>query len=626
MNNSHQFDPFYSVKNPKLMTKEELRQHKKNVKRIKRESFGSTLHYLNYRKGAFAAVVILNLLSAIFMTTSTFLIGYLTDVALGYDQLRIGGDFKVWKFVIGFTMMGVSYLLGSGLSMWSDIVSNKVGVIAGRVMRSEAYQKLMKMPISFFDATNTGEVMSILSNDIDNITFGFADALSPLLMSVFIIVASFGFMLYNSVYLSLIVLVLIPLFLSIVVILMLKAIPQFEKQQSRTAKLNGYIEEHLAAIHLIRNFNQAKIVNKTFEKYNDKLYGSSFKASLYSGIIWPYSLVATFIIQIIIGVIAVVFSTNNISTGSGQMFSVGVITNFILYTRNISDRVNRIFQNLTTLQIGIVSSARVLQLIKLTPLVDETKLENIGNVKGDVEFKNVYFSYSNNLENLQLKNASFKAKRGQIFAIVGPTGAGKTTIINLLSKFYLPLSGEIRIDGHLSSNVNEHSWRNQISIVLQDTFLFKTTIMNNLKYANPNATDEEVIAAAKISNAHEFIMQLENQYSEVVLEGGVNFSQGERQLLAITRAIIANKNILILDEATSNVDTRTEKHIQNAMLSLMKGKTSFVIAHRLSTIVNADKILVVQNGEIIEQGNHTELLAKKGFYEQLYNSSFDDGE
>ena len=274
----------------------------------------------------------------------------------------------------------------------------------------------------------------------------------------------------------------------------------------------------------------------------------------------------------------------------------------------------------------LLTLARVLQLIKLTPPVDETKLENIGNVKGDVEFKNVYFSYSNNPENLQLKNASFKAKRGQIFAIVGPTGAGKTTIINLLSKFYLPLSGEIRIDGHLSSNVNEHSWRNQISIVLQDTFLFKTTIMNNLKYANPNATDEEVIAAAKISNAHEFIMQLENQYSEVVLEGGVNFSQGERQLLAITRAIIANKNNLILDEATSNVDTRTEKHIQNAMLNLMKGKTSFVIAHRLSTIVNADKILVVQNGEIIEQGNHTELLAKKGFYEQLYNSSFYDGE
>lgn len=622
MHNS--IDPLYSAKKVKDMSPTEKKEYKEKSRKIRKESFKKLIWYINYKKIIFVSIIILNFLSSIFLATSTFLIGFVVDYALGFNQLKVGGTFSNSKFIIGLSIMFLTYLFHHIFNLINELLANKASLIAAKLMRSDAYKALMKMPVSFFDKSNKGEIMSVLSNDIDNVMLGLSGSLPFIFNIFFTLIISLGFMFYYSTYLTLICLALFPILFLFVGILLTKAVPQWHKQQKRVGVINGYIEEHLAAQHLIKAYNQEKNINKEFKSKNDHLFKSSFKASLYTGIVWPYSHAATTLLQFLISMIGVIFALGKIPSGSGKEITVGILTSFSIYIRFMTIKINNLFENIGSIQIAITSATRIIAISKLKPAINEEKLDLLNNVEGQIEFKNVNFSYTNNLNDLQLKNASFLAKKGQVFAFVGPTGAGKTTIINLLSKFYLPLSGEILIDGYKSSDINEKSWRENISIVLQDTFLFKTSIMENLRYANQNASDDEIKEAAKISRADEFITNLENGYNEIILEGGQNLSQGQRQLLAITRAIIANKKILILDEATSNVDTRTEKNIQNAMLSLMKGKTSFIIAHRLSTIVNADRILVVNNGEIVEQGNHKELLAKKGFYEKLYNSSFSE--
>ena len=622
MHNS--IDPLYSAKKVKDMSPVEKKEYKEKTRKIRKESFKKLIWYINYKKIIFVSIIILNFLSSIFLATSTFLIGFVVDYALGFDQLKAGGIFSNSKFIIGLSIMFLTYLFHHIFNLINELLANKASLIAAKLMRSDAYKALMKMPVSFFDKSNKGEIMSVLSNDIDNVMLGLSGSLPFIFNIFFTLIISLGFMFYYSTYLTLICLALFPILFLFVGILLTKAVPQWHKQQKRVGVINGYIEEHLAAQHLIKAYNQEKNINKEFKSKNDHLFKSSFKASLYTGIVWPYSHAATTLLQFLISMIGVIFALGKIPSGSGKEITVGILTSFSIYIRFMTIKINNLFENIGSIQIAITSATRIIAISKLKPAINEEKLDLLNNVEGQIEFKNVNFSYTNNLNDLQLKNASFLAKKGQVFAFVGPTGAGKTTIINLLSKFYLPLSGEILIDGYKSSDINEKSWRENISIVLQDTFLFKTSIMENLRYANQNASDDEIKEAAKISRADEFITNLKNGYNEIILEGGQNLSQGQRQLLAITRAIIANKKILILDEATSNVDTRTEKNIQNAMLSLMKGKTSFIIAHRLSTIVNADRILVVNSGEIVEQGNHKELLAKKGFYEKLYNSSFSE--
>ncbi len=622
MHNS--IDPLYSTKKVKDMSPAEKKEYKEKTRKIRKESFKKLIWYINYKKIIFVSIIILNFLSSIFLATSTFLIGFIVDYALGFNQLKVGGTFSNSKFIIGLSIMFLTYLFHHIFNLINELLANKASLIAAKLMRSDAYKALMKMPVSFFDKSNKGEIMSVLSNDIDNVMLGLSGSLPFIFNIFFTLIISLGFMFYYSTYLTLICLVLFPILFLFVGILLTKAVPQWHKQQKRVGVINGYIEEHLAAQHLIKAYNQEKNINKEFKSKNDHLFKSSFKASLYTGIVWPYSHAATTLLQFLISMIGVIFALGKIPSGSGKEITVGILTSFSIYIRFMTIKINNLFENIGSIQIAITSATRIIAISKLKPTINEENLDLLNNVEGQIEFKNVNFSYTNNINDLQLKNASFLAKKGQVFAFVGPTGAGKTTIINLLSKFYLPLSGEILIDGYKSSDINEQSWREKMSIVLQDTFLFKTSIMENLRYANQNASDDEIKEAAKISRADEFITNLENGYNEIILEGGQNLSQGQRQLLAITRAIIANKKILILDEATSNVDTRTEKNIQNAMLSLMKGKTSFIIAHRLSTIVNADRILVVNNGEIVEQGNHKELLAKKGFYEKLYNSSFSE--
>ncbi|RMA79137.1 ATP-binding cassette subfamily B protein [Metamycoplasma subdolum] len=613
-------DPKKKVKD---MSVEERRKHFAILKKAKKYSFKKLLSYLNQRKGLFFWVIFLNFISAICLTGSTYGIGLVLDEFINTDFLMHNFDgFKFWgaiSLVAGF------YLIQEIITLVSATLSTKSGAITTLIMRDEAYKALMKMPISYFESQDAGKLMSIFSNDIENISYGLTACLSPVFQTLFISITTLGFMLYSSLYLTLISIGIMILLYPLVAILMAKAIPHFGKQQSRIASINGYIEENLAAQHLIRAYGQAKNIEDEFNIKNKKLFKSNFKASLFSGIIYPYTFSASMILQFVVTIIGSIFLITNIGTGWGTAYTIGSLTSFLIFVRRTTNQVIRMIENMAQIQMTLVSAIRVIFLINLKPPVDQTTLANMPEkVEGNIEFKNVNFSYDPNSPTLQLKNANLKAKKGDVIAIVGPTGAGKTTIINLLSKFYVPNSGEVLMDNFSSTQINEQSWRDQISIVLQDTFLFKETILENLRYAKLDATDEEIYEAAKLSKAHEFISQLENGYQEIINEGGSNLSQGERQLLAITRAILANKNILILDEATSNVDTRTEKQLQEAMLTLMKGKTSFVIAHRLSTIVNSDLILVVNDGQIIEKGTHHTLLAQKGFYEKLYHLSFSE--
>ncbi|WP_373435657.1 ABC transporter ATP-binding protein [Metamycoplasma equirhinis] len=615
-------DPLKADKKLSEMSKLEKRAHFAKVRKIKNESFKKLIKYLNYRKGIFASIVIITFLSTLTSTLGVFGFGYITDKYLSWDFIHSQYNGMVFLAAVG--ILALLYFINQAFVYWTNWLSVKAGMYTAKILRNEAYKSVMKMPISFFDRVNTGELMSIFSNDIENITNGICGSLNEIINTIFLMATSLIFMAYKSIYLTLIVLILFPIFMFIAIWLMKRAVPQYQKIQSRVAKLNGFVEEHLAAHHLIKSYNQNSVINDKFDVQNNRLYKASFKAGIYSNVIYPYVNVASNLLQLILVGIAAIFSLKGIGTGSNSEFTPGLIISFIMYIRRMSNEMARVFENTATIQIASVSASRVINLISLKPEVDETKLDNLDEIKGDVSFENVSFSYDKNSKKLQLSNATFKAKKGQTIAIVGPTGAGKTTIINLLSKFYCPNLGEIKIDNHKSISINEHSWRSQISIVLQDTFLFKTTIIENLRYANKNASDEEIKNAARISKADDFIKQLKLGYETIIEEGGANFSQGERQLLAITRAIIANKSILILDEATSNIDTRTEKKIQNAMAELMKGKTSFVIAHRLSTIVNANKILVINEGKIIESGTHKQLLAKHGFYEKMYHSSFDE--
>ncbi|WP_330463460.1 ABC transporter ATP-binding protein [Metamycoplasma gateae] len=626
----YSLDPFKNKLKSDL-SKEQKRKIIREQKKLKWQGFKQLITYLNYRKGIVFWIITFSILSAAFLSAGTFLLGYIMDNFLsynflfGFDPSTMKENFSEFKFLGYFFLLITFFLFQQLFSHISNKLAVKSGILASSKIRHDAYKSIMKMPISFFESLNTGELMSILTNDVDNVSTGLAGNLNTIISTISITIFSFGFMFYYSAYLSIITILLFPLFLSIIFLMMKKSMPQFQKRQKNLSNINGFIEEGLSAHHLIRSLDYNDELNKKFDEKNNKLYKSSLKANLYSGIMWPYGTVVTNLLQLIIVIIAASFATAGIGTGSNKEFSPGLIMSFVLYIRIMSNNVVRVFENISQVQIMSVSSVRLFNVINLKPLINEQELDVINNeISGYIEFKNVSFSYSNNSNNLQLKNASFKAKKGDVIAIVGPTGAGKTTIINLLSKFYNPISGEIYIDGFKSNEINESSWREQISIVLQDTFLFKTSIMENLRYGNLKATDEQIIEATKISHAKEFIEKLENGYNEIITEGGANLSQGERQLLAITRAIISNKNILILDEATSNIDTRTEKIIQNAMINLMKNKTSFIIAHRLSTILNADNILVINDGQIVESGTHKELLSKNGFYTKMYNSSFNE--
>ena len=482
-------------------------------------------------------------------------------------------------------------------------------------LRKKISEKINRLPISYFDKKTHGEVLSIVTNDIDTLSHSLNQSATQLITSIVTVIGVLVMMISINIPMTLLALLMLPLTAFITTFVVSKSQVHFKNQQEYLAQVNGEIEEMFSNQSVIKVFNAEEKVLKNFEDDNENLAEAGFKSQFLSGLMHPVMNFIGNIGYVLVAIVGGLFAIKG-------KITVGNIQSFISYTKNFTQPIGQLAQVSNMIQSMIASSERVFEFLDEKEEIIKVKNPvSIDNIKGNVEFKNVKFGYD---EDIIINNFNAKVKKGQKIAIVGPTGAGKTTIVKLLMRFYNINSGEILIDNHNINDFNRSDLRNIFGMVLQDTWLFNGSIMENLRYGRLDATDDEVINAAKTANVHHFIQTLPDSYNMILNEETDNISQGQKQLLTIARAILANPKILILDEATSSVDTRTEILIQNAMDELMKGRTSFIIAHRLSTIKNADLILVMQDGDIVEQGTHEELLNKNGFYSNLYNAQFEE--
>lgn len=519
-------------------------------------------------------------------------IGVILGILLGMYAVS-----ALFSFIQGWLMTGVSQKMCYNLR---DAIS----------------KKLNRLPISYYESRNVGEILSRITNDVDTLQMSLNQCITQLITSVTTVIGILIMMLSISPIMTLIAIVILPLSGMMVGLVVKKSQKYFVAQQKYLGKINGQIEEVYSGQNIVKAFNREDIVLDEFDETNEILYKSAWKSQFLSGMMQP---IMSFISNLGYVAVAVVGGFLVIN----HTIEIGDIQSFIQYVRSFTQPIAQLAQVSNMFQSMVAAAERVFEL--LDEPEEELYVENpvkLDNVKGNVTFDHVSFGYKP--DKIIIHDFSCEVKPGQTVAIVGPTGAGKTTMVKLLMRFYDANTGSIKVDGHDIKDFNRYDLRDNFGMVLQDTWLFKGTIMENIRYGRLDATDEEVIAAAKAAHAHHFIKTLPDGYQMELNEDASNVSQGQKQLLTIARAILADKKILILDEATSSVDTRTEARIQKAMDNLMRGRTSFVIAHRLSTIKDADMILVMKDGDIIEQGNHEELIAKNGFYAGLYNSQFED--
>ena len=502
-----------------------------------------------------------------------------------------------FSFIQGFVMTGIS----------NDVTYN---------LRKDISKKINKLPLNYYESRTNGEILSRITNDVDTLQMSLNQSLTQLITSVTTLIGVFVMMLSINVWMTLAALLILPVSMLIIQTVMKHSQKYFQAQQNYLGKVNGQIEENFGGHNVVRVFNKENDVVEEFEKDNQKLYESAWKSQFFSGMMMPIMQFVGNLGYVMVALLGGVFVIKN-------SIEVGDIQSFFQYIRNFTQPIQQIAQVTNLLQSSAAASERVFEFLEEPEeSQNETSPADIEKLTGDVQFEHVKFGY--NPDKIIINDFSADVKDGQKIAIVGPTGAGKTTMVKLLMRFYDLNGGTIKVDGYDIKDFNRSNLREMFGMVLQDTWLFSGTIMENIRYGRLDATDEEVIAAAKAAHVHNFIMQQPGGYDMILDEETSNISQGQKQLLTIARAILADNKILILDEATSSVDTRTEMQIQKAMDNLMKGRTSFVIAHRLSTIKDADLILVMKDGDIIEQGNHKELLAKKGFYADLYNSQFEN--
>ena len=482
-------------------------------------------------------------------------------------------------------------------------------------LRKQISEKIHRMPFNYFDEKNHGEVLSVVTNDVDTLSQSLNQSATQIITSVVTVIGVLAMMLSIDWIMTLICLLVLPISMIFISLVVGKSQKHFKNQQEYLGHVNGQIEEVFGGQSIVRVFNAEEKVTDAFEKDNEMLYKSAWKSQFLSGLMQPIMNFISNLSYVAIAIIGGIFAVQG-------RITVGGIQSFIQYSKQFTQPITQLAQVSNMLQSTAAAAERVFDFLA-RPEEDQTvpNAVSVEGLKGNVEFKNVHFGYTPN--KIIINDFSAKVSEGQKIAIVGPTGAGKTTVIKLLMRFYDVNSGAILVDGHDLRSFNRSELRQMFGMVLQDTWLFNGTIMENIRYGRLDATDEEVIAAAKSAHVHRFIQTLPDGYGMELNEEANNVSQGQKQLLTIARAILADPKILILDEATSSVDTRTEERIQKAMDNLMKGRTSFVIAHRLSTIRDADLILVMRDGDIVEQGNHEELLAKGGFYAELYNSQFE---
>lgn len=521
-----------------------------------------------------------------------------------------------------FGKIGQILLITLGLYVVSALCSFIQGMIMTGISQKTTYrlrkditEKVNRMPMDYFDTKPVGEVLSRVTNDVDTLGQSLNQSATQLITSVTTLIGVLVMMLSISPLMTVVALLILPISVGLISFVMKHSQKYFSGQQEYLGNVNGQVEEVYSGHNVIKAFNKEDDVIREFDRTNDKLYESAWKSQFFSGMMMP-------VMQFVgnLGYVGVAILGGFLAIK--KTIEVGDIQSFIQYVRNFTQPIQQVAQVTNMLQLAAASSERVFEFLEEKE--EDQTVEHpvsVEELHGNVQFENVHFGY--NPEKIIINDFSANVKEGQKIAIVGPTGAGKTTMIKLLMRFYDVNSGSIKIDGHDVRDFNRSELREMFGMVLQDTWLFHGTIMDNIRYGKLDATEEEVIQAAKAAHVHRFVQTLPGGYQMEINEEATNISQGQKQLLTIARAILADPKILILDEATSSVDTRTEVRIQKAMDNLMKGRTSFVIAHRLSTIRDADLILVMKDGDIIEQGTHTQLLAQNGFYAELYNSQFE---
>ena len=521
-----------------------------------------------------------------------------------------------------FGKIGQILLITLGLYVVSALCSFIQGMIMTGISQKTTYrlrkdmtEKVNRMPMDYFDTKPVGEVLSRVTNDVDTLGQSLNQSATQLITSVTTLIGVLVMMLSISPLMTVVALLILPISVGLISFVMKHSQKYFSGQQEYLGNVNGQVEEVYSGHNVIKAFNKEDDVIREFDRTNDKLYESAWKSQFFSGMMMP-------VMQFVgnLGYVGVAILGGFLAIK--KTIEVGDIQSFIQYVRNFTQPIQQVAQVTNMLQLAAASSERVFEFLEEKE--EDQTVEHpvsVEGLHGNVQFENVHFGY--NPEKIIINDFSANVKEGQKIAIVGPTGAGKTTMIKLLMRFYDVNSGSIKIDGHDVRDFNRSELREMFGMVLQDTWLFHGTIMDNIRYGKLDATEEEVIQAAKAAHVHRFVQTLPGGYQMEINEEATNISQGQKQLLTIARAILADPKILILDEATSSVDTRTEVRIQKAMDNLMKGRTSFVIAHRLSTIRDADLILVMKDGDIIEQGTHTQLLAQNGFYAELYNSQFE---
>ena len=578
------------------------------------------MKYMSKYKIAIIAVLLFAIGSTVFSIVGPKILGKATTKIFEGLMAKVSGtggiDFGAIEKIL--LILVCLYLVSALFSFIQGYIMSGISQKISYEMRNQILEKINRMPMKYFDTKTHGEILSRITNDIDTLGMSLNQSLTQLITSVTTMVGILIMMLSISWIMTLAALVIIPLSMFAVRKVVGRSQKYFKKQQRFLGHVNGLVEENYGGHQIVRVFNKEEEVTEEFNKLNDELYDSAWRSQFLSGMMQPLMAFIGNLGYVMVSILGGWLAIR-------KTIEVGDIQSFIQYVRNFTQPINQLAQVANQLQSTAAAAERVFEFLDEEE-EDQTVINpaDVNDIKGNIEFEHVNFGYKEN--KTIIHDFSVNVKKGQKIAIVGPTGAGKTTIVKLLMRFYDVNSGAIKIDGHDIRNFNRSELREAFGMVLQDTWLFNGTIKENIRYGKLDATDEEVVEAAKSANVHHFIKTLNDGYNMVLDEEASNVSQGQKQLLTIARAILADPKILILDEATSSVDTRTELLIQKAMDNLMEGRTSFIIAHRLSTIKDADMILVMNEGDIVEQGSHEELLEKGGFYAKLYNSQFEDDE
>ena len=525
-----------------------------------------------------------------------------------YTSVDIAGVFEIGK------LLAILYVLAAGLNFLGKYFRSRVSSDIIYRLQKEIDEKFTRLPVRYFDEQSRGDLLSRATNDIQTIDDSFSQVSVQFFTTVLTFIGIIIMMFTISIPMAIVGILGIPLSMFAITMIGKKSAASFASRQETTGTINGYIEEYYGGHDIVKAFNYEDRSEKAFSKLNDELYEHSWKATFFAGLMQPISRLINNVVYVFVAIIGGFLATSG-------MITIGGIQAILQYMQNISQPMGEAANMMGLTQSMLAAAERIFELLDVEEMEEETGKPALPEVLGDVTFKHVSFGYSPEVQ--LMKDLNIDVKAGETVAIVGPTGAGKTTVINLLMRFYDITGGTIEIDGHNIQDYTKESLRSKVGMVLQDTWLFKGTIRENIRYSRQDATDEEVVAAAKQAFADDFIRKLPKGYDTVITEESDNISQGQKQLLTIARAILASPSVFILDEATSNVDTRTEVEIQKAMDHIMTNKTSFVIAHRLSTIRNANKILVMQKGNVVEQGSHDELIAQNGFYAGLYRAQFE---